>query len=180
MKNKRFLSLCLIVILAISMCSFGVYADNGIEIPEVGDKSFIDGVEYTVTEVMPVVWDNTGENIQTREVIDVTIVVSIGYIGNGKINVIVNAFSLNPNALLKYMNGTVSTWGVAGSASARSIEGGKNLLPKSEIDGYVQFSYLYLLEEGTQYTRTEGNVEDVYGNKGWFGPSVGSATIRPV
>lgn len=102
---------------------------------------------------------------------------SIGYAGGGKLECIITAGG-GLNALLKYMNGTISTWGVAGSHSGVSFKS-SNFIPGSYISAEAVFNYLYLTETGTQFTKTQGTVSDVYGNTGSFGPSVGSATIRP-
>ena len=80
--------------------------------------------------------------------------------------------------MLKYINGSISTWGVAGSHSAIDFSD-QNMIPMSTITAEATFNFLYLLESGTQYTQTQGTVTDAYGNVGSFGPSVGSATIYP-
>ncbi len=141
-----------------------------------------DGFNYTVVDVLHVVWDETKDIVSSDKVsrasaVPITITVSIGYIGNGKINCIISA-SGGLNALLKYINGTISTWGVAGTHSGTTFSD-SNLIPMSRITAEVTFNYLYLLESGIQYTETQGSVTDVFGNTGSFGPSVGSATIYP-
>lgn len=187
-KMKKLCPLMLFLVMLFNICI--VSADEKIDEEinlytpmQIGETWQENGITYKVIDVLSVNWEkdnkisSNSEIVKPAAIIPITITVSIGYIGGGRINCIIRGMG-GPNALLKYINGSISTWGVAGSHSAIDFSD-QNMIPMSTITAEATFNFLYLLESGTQYTQTQGTVTDAYGNVGSFGPSVGSATIYP-
>ena len=177
LKFKRFYICALVLIMIIANCNFVVSANeetstvntqNVAEAKYVGEKNGAKVYEATI----PVVWESYGEDGVAAAAANDCKATMI-YMGNGVWEYYLTFSGMD---LIKSLRGSLTTYGVAGSASTTLEK--TNLVPGPIITAEAEFHFLHPVESGEQFFKVYGKVTGVYGD-GSFGTQINSITVNP-
>lgn len=174
---KKLLCLILVVFNIFLIFTYNVSASGDINVEE---RELVCEAVYVGEEngckvyeaVIPIEW-HSYTKAETPETRVSDCYVSMYYAGNGVWHYYLTYTGL---ALIKYLNGNLTTYGVAGTTSTTLYE--SNLIPGPTITAEAELHHLHPLQSGKQYFKVSGTVTGVNGY-GSFGPQTTSVDVNP-
>lgn len=172
---KKIISIILVCVLSLSL-SVNVFAadldtNSDFSTPNVinGDWETDENGALTCTVKIPAIWESRNS---TRALSDCKLIFT--YHGSGAFSYAIVYSALD---LITNMQGTVSTYGVAGTANKNFYEESK-YIPLAQLSHAGEFLFSPRLVSGNQFLKVVGTVNGVNGS-GSFGPTVMSVAVSP-
>lgn len=175
LKFKKFYSVLLAAVMIVTMSSFCVFADdqiaesnmaNAIEAQYVGEENGAKVYEVTI----PIEWHSYEES-DIAPAAASSCKAKIYYLGNGVWEYNLTFTGMD---LIKYLNGTLSTYGVAGSTTRTLSKINSAAGPVITVN--EELHYLHPTTSGCEYFKVQGTVEGLLGY-GSFGPQTDSVYV---